>query len=213
MGTIGRYFRQAEELQKALIGRGDTLSLVSGEGDSTDGTRGLLWALLHPFDATLVDVSHGGPAFGSVVDVQRFKQLAGVWNCIWMHIPTSADIVIFCESDLIWDADTMIALIDDLKRVPCVAPFLAELSTAGFFDTWAYRKDGKHFNKHEPYFDGWPTTELVPIDSAGSLLVMNAELARHLTWPEEDIVVGICNQIYRYGGSVHLDPACTVTHP
>lgn len=209
---LDRYFEQVNQLDLLLCERGDSSHLVLGEGDSTDNTSHRLQRLSYWFNPTLINVSHGGPDYGHIVDAGRFKQLAGVWNRIWSQIPADADVVIMVESDLIWSADTIIALIDDLEHVPCVAPFVAELSTQGFYDCWGFRKNGKHFNKHEPYFDGWPTTELVPVDSAGSCLVMKAALARHLTWPEEDVIVGICNQIYRYGGSVHLDPACTVTH-
>jgi hypothetical protein len=51
------------------------------------------------------------------------------------------------------------------------------------------------------------------LDSAGSLLVMQGEKVRELCWPQEDVVVGLCRQIYEFGGSVWLDPAQRVIHP
>lgn len=212
---IDRYLNQVIALDLALLGRGDTFSCIWGEGDSTDDT---LHALMfyNNIRCTIVDVTHNGPLFGSIVHPQRFKQLAGVCNKIWEKIPEDADVVIWAESDLQWDAATMLRLIDDLAFAPCIAPMIMEKSTGGWYDVWAYRRNGVHFTKQAPYHPDieYSVTlgQLLQLDSAGSCLVMNGELARRLTWPEESVIVGICAGVYEHGGSVHLDPTVTVKH-
>lgn len=211
------YFTQAEQLSNQLMRRGDRLSFVWGEGDSADDTLRILCNMRPAFmssvrNAVIVNVTHGGPVFGPVVHPQRFRQLAHVGNRLWSAIPANADVVVLVESDLIWEAETLVKLIDDLKEVPCVAPLVMEQSTGGFYDTWAYRRNGQRFTKQAPYHPGIGEG-LLQLDSAGSCLAMNAALARQLVWREEDVIVGICEQINQLGGSVWLDPTLTIFHP
>ena len=210
---IDRYFDQIDHLADSIEMRGDCLNLIWGEGDSTDYTllqlqRAVRWLNLA---TQIVDCTHGGPVFGSVVNEQRFRQLAHVGNCMWKAIPADADVVLYVESDLIWDAETMLRLIDDLQRVPAVAPVVMELSTGGFYDTFCFRKDGAQFKKYPPYHPGL-TGGMVELDSAGSCVAMNADLARHLVW-DERVFVGICQQIRELGGSLWLNPNLTIHHP
>lgn len=215
-GYVNRYLDQVGALAVELLDRCDNLSLVWGEGDSTDNTL----YHLQKYQAAagfyiplipVVDCTHGGPVFGSVVNEQRFRQLAHVGNCLWRHIPKDADVVLYVESDLIWDAETMLRLIDDLQRVPAVAPVVMELSTGGFYDTYCYRKDGVNFKKYPPYHPAL-TCGMVELDSAGSCMAMNAELARHLVW-DERVFVGISQQIRDIGASVWLNQELTIYHP
>lgn len=209
---VGAFCDQTYQLYKALEARGDTLFLILGEGDSTDRTRAYLAALFAGSDHVLVDCSHGGPIYGPVVDEQRFRQLAHVGNQMWRHIPADAGAVVQVESDLLWSTDTLLGLLNQLAEVPCVAPLLLEKETALFYDVWAYRRGGKHFTKPRPYHPDIGAG-LLELDSAGSCLVMNAAIARQLTWPQEDVIVGICNQIKALGGSIWLAPQFTVYHP
>lgn len=74
---IDRYFEQMYELERLLFLRGDCLSLVLGYGDCSDDTATLLFEHTSGgIGARLIDVSHGGPTFVSIVHEQRFKQLA-----------------------------------------------------------------------------------------------------------------------------------------
>lgn len=218
-GYLARYFAQVDALNKALKQRGDRLRVIAGEGDSTDCTRELLEQHLAEADylTTLVDVTHGGPKYGSIVAARRFKQLAGLWNKIWSHIPKNYSAVLFLESDLVWEADTLLALVDSLEKYPAIAPMILapRISPTFFRDEWAFRKDGRHFRHAPPYFDddsmeapGIP----VQIDSAGSVLAIRGALARQLTWPEVDVIVGICRQLYEVGASVWLHPQLSVAH-
>ena len=76
---IDRYFQQIDRLANLLAKRKPytRLNLVLGYGDSTDGTGEILFeAAADSIGAHLLDVSHGGPHFGSIEHPQRFRQLA-----------------------------------------------------------------------------------------------------------------------------------------
>lgn len=116
------------------------------------------------------------------------------------------------ESDLIWKPETLIALIDRLQDVPCVAPMIMERSSGGFYDTFAYRCNGHQFMKTYPYHVDL-RGELLQMDSVGSCWAIRADLARKVRFPEHDVVVGLCKQVYALGGSVWCDPNLIVWHP
>ena len=218
---IGRYFEQVDALHRALARRGDRVRLIVGEGDSRDATRQLIEDAIAQRDylVTLLDVAHGGAKYGSVVSAQRFLQLSLVWNKLWAAIPKNYSAILFVESDLLWDVKTMLALLDGLDRYPAAAPkvLCTRINPTFYYDTWAFRKDGRQFTSNPPYFSDLmenPTTAApVQIDSAGSVLAIRGALARKLTWPAQDVVVGVCRQIYEQGGSVWLLPTLSVNHP
>lgn len=194
------------------------LDCIWGEGDHIDHTRRVLDVASTFYDAEIVTVNHGGPDHGSVVNADRFANLAKVWNEIWQRIPQDTDAVIFVESDLIWQPATMLALLDDIEKVPCVAP-MTILRREGwpprfFYDNWGYWRNGTQIGTMPPYFaDLLPDTHLLELDCAGSCLVMRGDIARHVYWPSEDVVRGVCRLIREQGGSVWLDPTQKVIHP
>ena len=217
---IERYFAQINALATLLENMGDKLTLVLGYGDSTDGTgEALFEAAADSIGAILIDVSHGGPVFGSFEHPQRFKQLAYVGNKLLDNIPPDADYVAIVESDLIWEASMLSFLLLGVKvYVPAAAPMVMDAPPANtFYDTFAFRRYGQRFTKEPPYApparSGNLFSKHLPLDSAGSVLVMNAELARQVRFSEEEVIVGLCKDIYRVGGSVWLDPDATVYHP
>lgn len=211
---IDRYFDQIERLGWALGSRGDTLHLILGYGDSTDGTgEELFEACQYRFPAHLMEVSHGGPHFGSIEDAQRFRQLACVGNKLWAAIPPDANVVALVESDLIWEPKVMMALIDHLATYPVIAPLIMDLTPPDRFrDVYAFRRNGVRFTNHAPYHADL-NGEVLQVDSAGSVLVMRAELARKARFPEEDVIVGFCREIYEQGGEVYVDPTLKAIHP
>lgn len=209
------YFVQVDSLRKRLAKWGDTLSLVLGEGDHTDDTRDKLpgWVSSMGLDAQIVQVDHGGPEFGPVVDEQRFKQLAFVWNGIWRCIPEDSDVAIFLESDLIWHPDALTSLAHlVIQGYHAVAPMVLEQGSDRWYDTWAFRVNGEQFSKEPPYYPGWRPGGMVRMDSAGSCLAIKGSLARQLTWPEENVVIGLCRQVYRINGPVWLNASVSIYH-
>ncbi len=190
--------------------------MVWGEGDSADATLATLQAACYRFRAKVVDCTHGGADYPSIVIEERWRQLAHVGRCIWAAIPADSDVVVYAESDIAWDARPLVALIDRLAEYPAISPMIM-LQREGwpvgsFYDTFVFRKDGQHFGHHPPYHPGWRPDRPFPVDSAGSVMVMRGEVARGLHFDEQTIFPDLCRQIYANGGSVWVDPRCYVTH-
>jgi len=213
---IDRYFDQVYALERLLFLRGDTLALVLGYGDSIDQTPAMLFEhTVSGIPTRLIDVSHGGPTFGPVVHGQRFKQLAYIGNKIFANVPDDADAVIWLESDLIWAPEVIIELLNHLQWHACVAPCILDSPSANtWYDTFVFRKDGQQFVKPPPYHDCMLTGEhMVEMDSVGSCVVMRADIAKQITVPEEDVLIGVCRQIRGMGERVWLDSSQKVFHP
>lgn len=210
---IERYCEQMDDLQKLLVKDGRRLHLLLGYGDSTDGTAETLFdECSNRFDAHLLDVSHGGHHFGSVVHSERFRQLASVGNQLWRQIPEDAEIVGLVESDLIWSGKDLYSLILEVRFNCLVSPLTKHLD-GRFYDTWAYRMNGKNFYNEPPYHPGLNKQRYYAMDSVGSVFFMQGELARRLQWPEKDVVVGFCRLAREAGASILLDTDVEVYHP
>ena len=204
---LSGFHQQVTSLQDALAKDGHELRLILVEGDSRDNT----WRELHRLfpSADIIKRNHGGPVYGSVVDANRFRQLSYVGNAIFER--TSGDVLIYVESDLLWDANTIRLLISRLDRVPAVVPMVF-YDDSRFYDVWAFRKNGICFNPWPPYA-AIHSGELTQLDSAGSCMVMRGEMAKVVSFPPEDCFVGLCRLAYENGFSIWLDPTLRVTHP
>lgn len=214
--SLGRYMAQLDTLRDALADRGDTLTVVWGEGDSRDGTRDQLDSALAQgrFAGELIDVTHGGRWHGSVVNSDRFRQLAQVSNAIWEAIPDNADVVLFLESDLAWDTAGLLTLIDGTQQhaVTCGMVY-HRIGGHRFYDTWAYSAGGKTFGALAPYHPALTGDEWVELDSAGSCLAIRGDMAHRLLWSANDVVRGICAQVRANGGEIWLNTTVRIVHP
>jgi hypothetical protein len=218
---LGRYADQVIALNDALHSQGHKLHCLWGEGDSTDHTLTALRALRWRLNSQVIDVTHGGKKYGSIVNDRRFQQLAHVGNTLWAALPGDADAVIWVESDLIWEPATLLALVDHTAVYPCVAPMILDRlpdtgaqANATFYDVYAYRRRGIAFTKAPPYHPDLPAvTRMVRMDSVGSCLAMRGRVAHGLYFPVNDVIVGLCAQIREKGESVWLDKTLTVWHP
>lgn len=217
---LPRYLEQIDCLDYALKGK---LSFVWGEGDSTDNTRKLLQANTYRFRAQIVDCSHGGALFGSIVHAQRFKQLAHVGNTMLAAIPQDVEAVVLLDSDLIWEAATLVVLIHHLATYPAIAPMIFHKDDPGlyagygpfFYDTFAFRRGQIRFSNMAPYHPDHPDEDraVLQMDSAGGCLAMRGELARQVHFSADEVIVGLCKEIYQCGESVWLDPSLSIFHP
>lgn len=185
----------------------EPLRLVIGEGDSTDGTRQLLEDFLRPED-TLVDVTHGGPKWGSIDNAQRWEQIAGCVRKVIEAVDDPGGAFLWVEADLLWDPDTMLRLIEDLDTVDVVAPMVFAGDTARYYDTWGYRQNGAMFLGQPPYWSQPVEMKgsLLKIDSCGSCFALSPWAWRHAVqwsghWP------------FRGAGNMWLDTECEVRHP
>lgn len=216
---LDRYLEQVTGLHLALAKRGDNLRCVWGEGDSTDDTLGrLTWAYTYArWAITIVDCTHGGPRFGSVVNAQRFRQLAHVGKRIFAAIPADADVVVWVESDLTWEPATLLTLIERVASggYAVMAPmvFLRRdgWGERDWYDTWATRKDGKHFSHKPPYHPCYTPDRPFVVDSTGSCVAFRGDIARKLII-DERLFPGMCEQICQMGHSVWIDPSLSVVH-
>lgn len=215
---LSRYFAQVDALDTALHERGDRLTFVWGEGDSTDATLATLQAATYRFRAKVVDCSHGGPEFGSVIDSQRFRQLAHVGRRIWAAIPADADEVLWVESDLIWEAQTLVALLDDLMSFDAVAPAIV-LDRAGwprngsiFYDTYCFVRHSARFDHRKPWHSDNDGHTPLQMDSVGSCVAMRGYIAKGLLFDDRTIWPDLCRQINDRNAGVWFDPKLSVTH-
>lgn len=217
--SLWGYFAAAGELRRRLASAGDRLHLVIGDGDSVDRTSALLLRYAAEFEHTIVDCSHGGQKYGSIINSDRFRRLAHVGNCMFERIPPDADAVVMLDGDLLWDADTILALVRRLAEVPACAPLvLCAGNPAGytydgpfFYDTWAFRRNGRKFKPRPPYHPDLGK-DLLQLESAGGCLAIRGDLARQVRFGDADAIVGLCRDIYQRGGAVWVDPGLAVRH-
>lgn len=213
---LPRYLRQIADLDTLLYHAGHRLSFIWAEGDSTDSTQKMLHAARWRFKATIVDANHGGPRFESIVSVRRFAQLAYVANKVWELLPTDADVVVWAESDLIWEPAMMVRLINRLREVPCVGPMVMDSPPANtYYDVHVHRRSGQQFTKQPPYHPDVPGANggLLEMDSVGSIIAMRGDVARAVYVPVEDVLVGTCRMIRELGHKIYLDTGAVCFHP
>lgn len=207
-----RYFDQLLPLR-------DRYELVASltEGDSTDGTKDFVWAWnsTSPCDWQFQTVDHGGPHYGSVDHPHRWDLIAQVVRPTIAHaLDMKPDLVLWVESDLVWDTETMTQLIDRTAAGPnrTSAPMLLAGHTPRFYDTWGYRLGGQMFLGHPPYLpenaDHFrePGNPLVHIDSCGSCFVTN-DLAGIAQWD------GVWPYWAPGTGNIKLHTDLVVRHP
>lgn len=226
-GYLQRYIEQLAALTGSLTGAGFDIHLIFAEGDSTDTT----WSSLNQRAAflfqwisgtskqselTLFKAEHGGPVFGSVDDVARWRNISYVCNKVLESVAEEDTYLLYVESDLIWDSDTMMFLLGDLDAhggIDAIAPLSIHQPTGTFYDTWGHRKDGQRFSPSKPYHPG-VGTRMTPIDSAGSCIAMRGEVARSCRFvPPEQGIVGFGSDIRAKGYTLYLDPQLRVYHP
>lgn len=215
--TLPRYFAQCVALADALHARGDRLSFLWGEGDSTDNTLAMLEGAGYRIKSSVVDVTHGGQIFGSVVREERFRQLGQVGRTLWAEIPEGADVVLYVESDLIWEPETALGLIDRVgPEVDAIAPPIL-LERQGWprwswYDTYAFVCNGEHFTHRPPWHLALhPATEagpgLLEMETVGSMLAVRGDYFRKAAQTyDERVIMGLCEDIRKLGGRVWFDP-------
>lgn len=212
---VERYFAQIEELRRHL-----PVHLRIAEGDSTDDTYAAIEGYLQDGDE-LYQISHGGPAYGSIDHPLRWGQIAYVWNQLFDKMSPEGPLVLV-EADLIWQPETILRLLADLDVVDAVAPL--SLKDDRFYDTWGHRgTDGIMFTGLSPYHPsfgvdlathpGAGPQGLVEINSAGSCIAMREDVYRVCRFGETDGIVGFGADIRRKGFQLFCNPTVSVTHP
>ncbi len=212
---IKTYTKQVYALADMASPLGWTVRIIAAEGDSETAARRQLEANLrgsNQVPAQLVDASHGGPVFGSTEDPARFEALTKVGNTILGAVRETDDVLLYVESDLLWEPATMISLIQRLSDdVKVVAP----LVFAGdmFYDVFAFRKDGERFYGLPPYHKGLKSEGLTEVDSVGSCLAINGLIARQFRMPPGGVLVGWCDAVRKAGHKIWVDANLRINHP
>lgn len=216
------YFSQMASLQSLLNSSGYRMRIVAAEGDSLDGTRERIVELAHEhnIDLTLVDTTHGLMRWASVEDPIRLRAMSDVMNKALGEVRESDDIVVWIMSDLKWESQDILDLVqtaehDETGTQDIYAPMV--LTESGhFYDTWAFRWNGKRFNPSmtNPFATYQFEEEKVglwEIDSAGTCLVMKAETALECRAYQEE-AVSFCLDAKLKRHRVWLDIGVKVYH-
>jgi hypothetical protein len=207
-GYVDRYAAQVEKLRTSLDER---LHCITIEGDSTDSTA----QDLRDYGFQVLTVEHGGPRFGSIDNPLRWRQIAVVCNVAWcaaLREVNPGEAIIYVESDLVWDAETMVALKARLQTHPAVATMSFHEGTNVFYDIWGHRKNGDWFTPQPPYHPGLDG-DLVEIDSAGSCFAVRGDAAHHVEFSLKDCIRGVGRTLRAAGHPLMLDTTLAVYHP
>lgn len=205
---LSRYFAQVSGLPGGA-------HIIAVEGDSADDTRARLRRHLErsgrSFD--LVIHEHGGPHYGQVTDPERFRQRTGCKNAGLDRVPASADVVVYVEGDLIWTAADFVSLAGKLEDgVDVIAPSV--WAGYSFYDIWGFRDlDGRWFESGPPYSPSLNDDELTEVGSAGSCLVMRAQVAHMCRMTDEEEIVGFCKDARSKGFRIFTDWNTRIYHP
>lgn len=208
-----RYFQQVAALQKH-VGSEHTVRLIAVEGDSYDHTREALPAL-SPVPLTHIKHDHGKPWFGSTEAPERLHELSKIGNLIFENVLPTDDVLVYIESDLIWDAHTIGSLIDMAMRRDSGFDVFAPMIFAGnlFYDVWGFRgMDGARWSPFSPYHNernqGFTETS-----SVGSCLVMRGDVARSARIINDMCLVGWCEDAKNKGYRIAIHSDFKVNHP
>lgn len=229
---ISRWAQQCKSLQDSLSSditrwilgteqyEDASFRMIAVEGDSSDNTRGELeyLQLAQREPLTIISCNHGQRVFGSTEEEDRLAALSQVGNAILSGVEKSDDILIYVESDLIWDAYTMVCLIDKLLsgNYDVIAPLI--FAGNNFYDIFVYRGlDGERFSPFPPYHRDLPregeTQVLTEVSSAGSCLVMKAEVARRCRIRNNQALLGFCEDVREKGYHIWVDSTQRIYHP
>jgi hypothetical protein len=214
---LAGYFSRVKALA-AHAGPPHAVRVIAAEGDSRDGTRQALSAvaLAAGLPLQVQPCGHGGPAFGSTEEPARMAALTGVGNAIFGAVRGDDDVLVYVESDLLWDPQTVGSLIDMAVERRGGFDVLAPMVWAQpgvFYDIYAYRKDGTRFSSFAPYHPALATAGVTEVDSAGSCLVMRGEVARQVRIPHGGVLVGWCDAARAAGYRVGVAREFGVQHP
>jgi glycosyltransferase involved in cell wall biosynthesis/GT2 family glycosyltransferase len=218
--NLDRYFSQLKNLSTLLAQSYTQLLLIALEGDSVDRTKEIIQekSEYHQIPLTLIDVSHGQMSWKSVEDVRRLETMSVIMNrgleeASKIANQESNDVVVWLMSDVEYNPESIISLIDRLEDSDILCPITLVSGTERFYDTWAYRDvEGNRFKQEYPYFDAFTQPfEFYEVSSAGTCLIVPAKAARDCRADKEE-AVSFCRDARSKGYQVWLAKYCNVYH-
>lgn len=180
MDYMDRYWDQVMPLRDQY-----DLSVSVAEGDSTDGTKDFTeaWNRVCPANYQFLTVDHGGQKYGNIDHPQRWAQIAQVVKpTIQRALAWDPDVLVWVESDLMWETEVMTQLIERTAAGPMrtSTPMVLAGGTERFYDIWGHRINGHQFHAWPPYWSEEddhlfrePGSDLLHIDSCGNCFATN----------------------------------------
>lgn len=223
---LDRYFAQI----KALIAKLNCpVTLICIEGDSADTTRirlnAELWELKSGIPNTechLVVHEHGHPPFGSTENPLRMKLLSDLINHALdfavENVP-EIDSLLWIESDLIWNADSIAKLLARVKEkdVDAISLLTFMHNSKTLYDVWAIRGIDNHRYGHAPSyhyeFITMQKNKLVEVSSTGSCIAFKGEVIKKARCIDDQAIVGLCWDARKKGARIFLDTELFIEHP
>ena len=214
MGRIWQYMDRIARLEYEPA----HLRVVAVEGDSVDAT----WSALQEWrdeegkdNVTLVKCDTGARKYGSVVNAERFRTLATVFNAGLDAIDYGwTDWIFMLPADIIYGPNVLGRLVSRALEFRCdiLAPFVFQAHR--FYDTWAFTRNGQTIGPF--HHSTWKTWGEVPVrmDTVGGTLLMRKEVpASGVRYTPELVDRGFSIGAASRGFGVWADPATHVFHP
>jgi hypothetical protein len=168
-------------------------------------------SIAHNIDIDLRTCSHGGPVYGSTEHPHRLAALSKVGNTILEGVREDDDYLLYVESDLLWSPKVISSLLSLVIRGECDIACPLVMAEDRFYDIFLYRRNGVRFSSFYPYHPDLTGVPLL-IDSAGSCLMMKAEVARTCRMID-NVLLDFCQDARSKGYSIKVDPNVQVEHP
>ena len=209
LAGLRRYMTRFERLDHPPV----ALRLLIVEGDSVDGTPQALreWADKEK-RMRVVTCDTGAPRYGSIVDLDRFRVLATVFNAGLNEVDLNwSDCVLFLPCDVDYQPDLLARLL--ARRLDLVAPFFWMSGGESFYDTWGFSRDGEWFTNFPRSQLSSYGTKPIPMTTVGGVILMRADVlragVRYSIW---NVDRGLCASAQAKGFSVWADPSTHVMH-
>lgn len=217
-GRVNGWFRQIHDL-KQHAGEAHELRVIAVHGDSMDETErelhqfGELWEM--PLE--IVEHSHGHQVFASTEEPLRMEALSGVLRAGMGAVKKDDDVLVWIESDLLWEPHDIGSVIDIVDRGDDDFDVVAPLVFAGdlFYDVWGFRgMDGERFSPWAPYHSSMQPHGLTEVKSVGSCLVMKGDVAMSVKTPQnKQALVGWCAAARKKKYKIGVAADFRVRHP
>lgn len=212
--------------QLSMLSIHHTVRAIAAVGDCRPGDHTVDYITDHAMvqrglRVDIVTCNHGGPIFGSVEDPKRMECLSHVGDAWLNAVRPADDVVVYVESDLIWDVITMNQLIkyaDSYEQTgfDIVAPFV--FAGPHFYDVWGFRRGGARFAPFHPYHHDLANFKgtIIDVDSVGSCLAMRGSVAMNPALRmlvKKNALVGYCETARELGYSIGAAPGLRIEHP
>jgi len=180
-------------------------------GDSADGTEERLRRVARTvkgIEVVKADTGIVGDEPGT-----RMRRLSLTASAGLDRVRPEDDYVLIHESDIISPHDLVERLLATGKCPVAGWPVLGGQSGGIFYDTWAYRKDGRKFSNEPPHHPAYRPDQLFEVDGVGTVWMFHAEDVRAGVRCEALAAVELCQKLRARGRRIWVDPTLVVVQP